>query len=262
MWRRPQPAYPEGIPTGRQRGVRPDELVWPLPPPRTDDDEGSSTQPFPAIPAAGPLPRPAAPAEPQQSAAEDTAQEEPPRRRRTVLLVIGAVVALALALAVPAFDRYLVYKEGGNRDDIVHVVEPGQSVAVKHVRWQAKVERAKPGEAPEPLSPDRVYLKITATRVALDHEGLLRSGDPTFEMQDAQGRTWKAMIVDHNLPLYTEENKIGTPYQYTVLSLVPADVADEVELWLRPSIFRRDQPVEDLGKTTGEFPDHVLRFKR
>lgn len=255
-----------------RRPVWPDVRVWP-PPEEPVGESGPSTQPFPAVRASAlPIPQarppaeavpPPAPAAPPQPVAS---RPDAPRKRArrlgwTLLKAVAAVVLLALAAAVPTLDGYRVYKEG-RPDDIIHVVRPGQTYAFKHVAWRATVAPMR--TLPEGLPPKegRTWMQITVTRKALDQEGLLRSGDPEMELRDARGRAWVVQITDSEVPPETEDAEIGAEYRYTAIGLVPTPMADEVELYLRPSVYRRDRSVKELLEPTGERPLDVLRFMR
>jgi hypothetical protein len=184
------------------------------------------------------------------------------RRGRTILVVVAAVALLALAVGLPTLDSYLTYK-ADRPDDIVHVVEPGQPLAFEHVSWQANVSRFE--VLPEGLAPataGRTWMQIIVTRVALDTEGAQRSYEPTLEMRDAEGRGWRVEITGTDVPLEAEDNKVGVEYRYNAISLVPEPVAERVELYLRPSVSRRDQPAAEVLQPTEESNLDVLRFKR
>ncbi|MCG5216944.1 hypothetical protein [Streptosporangium sp. KLBMP 9127] len=251
MWTGPPPDVP--------RGIRPDQQVWP---PRQaapiELDEDGSTQPFPAV--SGVAPPPANRPEPPQPAPEAPAPEKA-RPRRTGLRIALAAGLLAVAVAAPTIDGYLTMRVS-QPADIIHTVPAGQALSFMHVSWKAAIERMEPPKGARPAGPGRTWLKITVNRTALDHEGLLRSGDPEFQLKHDDGRTWMASVLDNNVPLETADGKIGQSYQYNVISIVPIAVADQVRLHLRPSTYRRDQPVEDLFKETDENTYDVLTFER
>jgi len=169
---------------------------------------------------------------------------------------------LLLAIGVPTVDNYFLHKKL-HPDDIVHVVEPGQSYTFKHVTWRAQIERMDPLlKGLEPPPEGRTWMQITVTRMAVDQEGASRSYEPDMELRDAQDRRWATQIVSNNVPLDLKDHRIGVGYHYTVISVVPTAVADEVELYLRPSIGRRDESVEEILKPSEETRRDVLRFKR
>ncbi|MFI6811839.1 hypothetical protein ACIBG7_05490 [Nonomuraea sp. NPDC050328] len=238
---------------------------------------GSSTQPMPALPSAGPLFTPAqqpAPAmqtgqsgqgavPPEPPLAEEPAAPTPERPRRKALYGVAAVAALVVALGAPTADRYLFYKSG-QPTDIVHVAEPGGEVTFNHVSWQASVERFVP-PAGTVVDPGKQWLKAVITRKAVDADGAQLIGPPELQFEDLRGRRWQVEISDDKkVPL--ENHEIGRPYPYEALAIVPADVADEVRLRLRPSTYRADTPTSELMRPATEeemeLQNHLLLFKR
>ncbi|KAB8173572.1 hypothetical protein [Microbispora catharanthi] len=274
----PIPTAPPSVPIPGTLKPPTDLRVWPPPEPEGED---RSTQPFPALrtnrqppPAAlAPAPpSPEAPAEPPvEPSAEAPAVSAVPTRptvptRRRGLLVGGTVLSVVLAVGAPTLFGYQAYKYG-RPDDIVHVVEPGQAGVWQHVSWRATVEKIKDPTG-KPERSDRQWLKISATRTALDAEGAIRHGEPAeVKFTDRTGRTWQVEMVNNETPPDVKDNKIGTPYRLEMMGVVPPSVADQVEVVLRPSTYRDvpDQSAKDFVKaafTSPERDDQVLRFRR
>ncbi|KAA9381957.1 hypothetical protein F5972_03870 [Microbispora cellulosiformans] len=285
---RPMPTAPPSIPIPGKLAPPTDLRVWPPPEPEGED---GSTQPFPALrtnrqpppralaptalppaapsPTAPPLAAPAygVPAEPP-GADLPVATDAPasPVRRRTGLLIGGAVLSVALAVAAPSVFGYRAF-EYGRPDYTVHVVPPGQAGTVQHVSWQATVEKIKDPSGKRDRS-DRQWMKIVATRTALDAEGAIRHGAPAdVKLTDRAGRTWQVETLNNETPPDVNDNKVGTPYRMEMLGVVPPSVADQVEVTIRPSTYR-DVPgqsaadfVKDAFSST-EKDDQVLRFRR
>jgi hypothetical protein len=246
-----------------RRIVQQDRQVWPPPPPPPEDDEGASTQPFPVI-AAERRPLPAQtpsipPSEPEPAA--------PPRRGRSVVLrSAGAFLAVLLAVGIPTYVGYRAYVYGTGEADIVHVVQPGATGEFRHVAWQASVKRI-PDPSGKPESPDRQWVRLVITRTAQDAEGAIRHGAPAVELRDGAGRSWRTESLSDETPPDTADNRIGQPYRMELVAVVPPDVADTVEVHLRPSNYRSvpGQSVEDMLKESEQRnePDQdVLRFLR
>ncbi|MBG0827577.1 hypothetical protein HS041_07350 [Planomonospora sp. ID67723] len=293
--RRSLPAGPPWVPGPRR--VFPDEQVWPPPPRPSGEEAGVSTQPFPAVPAA-PLPRPAAPCRPQEPAgagavgtgigtavgtglppdarAGTDAPEEPappagvavPRRRRTAPLAGAALLAVALAVAIPAWENYLFYRSG-NPAYRIHPVAPGGAGTLMNVSWRAEVEPADSLPGLGAAKPGRKWLKITVTRTSLNAEGVLRRADPVIEVRHPDGRAWRTEIAGNDLPPEAAEHRIGTAYRYDAISLVPGDVAGQVEVRVIPSTLRvplREESTAELFERAGteqvEPQDQVLLFRR
>ncbi|MER7130819.1 hypothetical protein [Streptosporangium saharense] len=261
--------------------------MWP-PPAREEhareEHAGISTQPFPAVPAS-PLPprRPVpamqplgmtqeppdpAPTAPQADDAEPDgpADPPPPRRGRTALLATGAVLALAVAIAVPTLDGYGIYLEARPPDQI-HVFAAGQTASFRHVSWQVSVEAVDTIPNTRPVPADRQWLKIRLTRVALDQEGIIRRAAPDVEMRALDGRVWKVEPLADDLPLEARDHRIGAPYHYDMVSVVPKALAGQVEVYVRPSPARmiEGESVQDMFKRSAketELKDNVLRFRR
>ncbi|GGK53889.1 hypothetical protein Ppa06_13760 [Planomonospora parontospora subsp. parontospora] len=292
---------PAGLPwMAAPRQVFPDEQVWPPVPRPVRESPGSSTQPFPAVPTP-PLPRPAsapargvpapvtaaspvaapnpAPAVPPPASPPDasrTSGETPPTagaaapapRRRTAPRIGGLLVAVALAVGIPTWDGYHYYRTRLYPALHFHSVEPGGSKTLMHVAWRAQVESADSLPGGGKAKPGRKWLKITVFRTSLDTEGVIRRGDPTIKAVHPDGRSWQVLVSDKDLPLEVKEHKIGTAYRYNAVSVVPQEVADEVELHVLPHPARlplEEQPVEDLFKpdeTETEPQDQVLVFRR
>ncbi|WP_433512995.1 hypothetical protein ACQP2T_56685 [Nonomuraea sp. CA-143628] len=234
----------------------------------------TSTQPIPAIPSAGPLPRPSVPPlpvvppPPEEPAAPVAAEvpvavaPPPPRRRRPVLTALGAVAALVVAVGATTYDRYHVYlvRSGQSPAKQEQVVPAGQSVTVKHVSWKATMEAVPqiPGSKPQPGS---AYIKIEIARSAVDADGAVKTAKPKdLFVTDRQGRTWVALVGNDTTP--AEKMEVGESYQMTAYARVPPAQAAEVELLLTPSNYRSDIPTAQLMTAKTEPELDVLRFKR
>ncbi|MBG0813774.1 hypothetical protein [Planomonospora sp. ID82291] len=300
----PQPAGLPWMPAPRQ--VFPDEQVWPPVPRPARESPGSSTQPFPAVPtpplprraaptAGGPAPTPGGPAPVTAAApaaasaaglaapppvsrpdASETCEETPPAagtavpapRRRTALRFGGLLVAVALAVGIPTWEGYGFYRSGIPALRF-HIVEPGDSGTLMHVAWRAEVEPADSLPGLGKAKPGRKWLKITVSRTSLNTEGVIRRGEPTIKAVHPDGRSWQVLIADNDLPLEVKEHKVGTAYRYNAVSVVPQEVADEVEVHVVPSTIRvplEEESVEQLFKRAGtektEPRDRVLLFRR
>lgn len=187
------------------------------------------------------------------------------RGRRFALQWAGALLATAVAIAAPGWFAYGVY-EYGQPTDRIHLVQPGQQVTWQHVSWRVDVQRiANPSGKPD--TSERQWVKVTATRTALDGEGAIRHGSPEIELKDQSDRSWRAEEVNDETPLETAENKVGTPYRIEFMGVVPAAVADKIEVHMRPSTYRDvpGQSVADMTKASlasDEKQDQVLRFLR
>ncbi|GAA2365106.1 hypothetical protein GCM10010404_19390 [Nonomuraea africana] len=263
---------PQPPPPLQHRPVPPDHQVWPPVAP-TREPAGSSTQPLPAVPSAGPLPRrqphpsgppapPGPPTEPPTGpptgppAREAAAQ--PPRRPRLLLQGVGAIVALAVAIGAPTYDRYLLY-QGGQPKDRVHLVAAGQGITFEHVTWKVTYGTMPAPQGSRHNTPDKQWLKIAITRTAEDKDGAQLTGQPEVRLKDRAGRAWQLETLEDTAP---SDHVVGESYVTTKVAVVPSAVAKEVELELRPSSYRSDTPIEDLMKSTEDDNDDVLRFRR
>ncbi|GIH65446.1 hypothetical protein [Microbispora siamensis] len=273
----PMPTAPPSVPIPGTLKPPTDLRVWP---PLEPEGEDRSTQPFPALrtnrqppPAALAPARPSAEAPreaptepPAEVSAEVSAEESRAPARRTGLLVGGAMLSVVLAVGAPTVFGYQAYKYG-RPDYTVHVVPPGQAGVWQHVSWRVTVEKIKDPTG-KPERSDRQWLKVVATRTALDAEGAIRHGEPAeVAFTDRAGRTWRVEMVNNETPPDTKDNVIGTPYRLEMMGVVPPSVADEVEVSLRPSSYRDvpGQSAEDFVKdafTRTERDDQVLRFRR
>ncbi|MEZ0073029.1 hypothetical protein [Planotetraspora sp. GP83] len=278
----PQPA---AIPIpGTLKGPR-DRRVWPPEPePEPEEEQDRSTQPFPALrgtrpatmppPIVQPSPTPPPPAPPDiQQPDVQASPAEPPaaghavtlRGRRTALLGAGALVAVVLAVGLPGWFGYRVFQYGQPEDQI-HTIQPGQAGTWQHVSWQVTLERI-PDPTGKPATSDRQWMKVVATRTALDGEGAIRHGAPEVRLTDRSGRIWLTQGVHDETPPDTTDNKVGTPYRIELMGVVPPSVAGEVQVLLRPSSARSvpGQSVADMMKDSVESEekmDQVLRFLR
>ncbi|MGV9301880.1 hypothetical protein ACWENQ_35255 [Nonomuraea sp. NPDC004354] len=266
-------ARPQQYPQPQQhRPVHPDHQVWPPVPP-SREPAGSSTQPLPAVPSAGPVPhrQPQPPAQPgafpagppsdppADPAATGTGEAQPPRRPRLLLQGVGAVVALAVAIGAPTVDRYLFFKNG-QPDDQVHPVAAGQEITFEHVRWKVDYDTMAAPAGSRHNTPDKQWLRIAVTRTAVDKDGAQLTGKPDVLLKDRAGRAWR--LEDLPPDRTPADHVVGESYVTTKVAVVPSAVAKEVELELRPSSYRSDTPVEDLMKPTEDDNRDVLRFRR
>ncbi|MFJ2030605.1 hypothetical protein [Streptosporangium sp. NPDC087985] len=254
------------------RRMFPDEQVWPPPPKPVSEPPGASTQPFPAIPAA-PLPRRPPPdilGSPAGSPAprEESAGAAPPPRRRTALRVGALVLAVALGVGIPTWDGYVFYRSGVP-DYRIHPVAAGGTGTLMNVAWKVRIEQVDALPGGRPIKPDQQWLKIKVTRTSLNTEGVIRRGDPEIKVKHPDGRTWQAEIVNVGLPTEVKDHRIGTGYDYDLISLVPRAVAGQVEINVIPSTIRvplEEETVDELFKRAGtevtEPQDQVLLFRR
>ncbi|GAA4230555.1 hypothetical protein FHR32_003612 [Streptosporangium album] len=268
--RRAAPA-PTGAPwlSGAPRTFS-DQQVWPPSGPAHEQPE-VSTQPFPAVQAPS-LPR-AMFAAPAAAAGPAAPQERPPPtaagpapRGRTALRAAAAVLALAAAIAVPTWDGYTTYR-GARPPDQIHSHAVGETVPFRHVSWKIDVEQVDGMPGSRPPAADQQWLRIRATRISLDPEGVIRRNDPEFEVKDSGGQSWKAESLDNDLPAEAKDHQINTPYHYNVISLVPRALAARLEVCVRPSPARmiENESVEDMFKRAAkekELSDNVLCFRR
>ncbi|WP_449062383.1 hypothetical protein [Planomonospora algeriensis] len=178
------------------------------------------------------------------------------------------MLAVALAVGIPTWEGYSFYRTGIPALRF-HVVEPGGSGTLMRVAWRAEVEPADSLPGLGKAKPGRKWLKITVSRTSLDTEGVIRRGDPTIKAVHPDGRSWQVLISDNDLPLEVKEHKVGTAYRYNAVSVVPQEVADEVEVHVIPSTIRvplEEESVEQLFKRAGtektEPQDQVLLFRR
>ncbi|MGW4424508.1 hypothetical protein [Streptosporangium sp. NPDC004631] len=192
----------------------------------------------------------------------------PPPRRRTALRVGGAVLAVALAIGIPTWQGYSLYR-GGVPGHRIHTVAAGGTGTLMNVSWRVRVEQADNLPGKPPIKPDQRWLRITVTRTSLNAEGVIRRGEPDIEVQHPDGRTWRAEIDEDGLPPEGEDHRIGIGYDYEATSLVPRAVAGQVEVRIRPSTLRippREEPAVDLFDRVGtekvEPGDQVLLFRR
>ncbi|WP_344839181.1 hypothetical protein [Nonomuraea dietziae] len=230
---------------------------------------GSSTQPIPALPSAGPLPQPPPQRSQDRSAQDQSASNDssaavpPPRKPRIVLQGLGAVLALAVTLGAMTYDDYRVYRvrTGANEITQTHVVQPGQAITLKHISWKASVEAVPSLPDGKKAGPGTTYMKIVITRAAADQEGTVKTAKPgKMRLEDRLGRSWAIEVGDD--AVRGDKLEIGRPYPITAFARVPAAQAQEVELVLRPSNYRSDVPTEKLTTTHTDPDDVELRFKR
>lgn len=181
-----------------------------------------------------------------------------PRKRSVLLMGVGAVAAIVLAIGVPTADRYVFYK-GGRPSPTITVVQPGQTGTIEHVSWKSAIENMEPPADSRHTGPTKQWLKITITRTAADATGSLLTGKPELALHDAKDRQWRVEIFQDNTP--TDPHKVGQPYTILAAAVVPAEVANEVELHLRPNVtYKMNTPTKDLMKPST--PEEMAKQKR
>ncbi|MEU6794832.1 hypothetical protein ABZ907_24305 [Nonomuraea wenchangensis] len=261
---RPQP-YDIRQARPRTRGPYPDQQVWP--PTGRRQQQGSSTQPIPAVPGAPPArpwppqglpPRPA-------DAGQAPARTAKPRRR--LLVAVAAVAVSLLTVAVNLYDRHDFYEQQITRglNHIETVVPAGQPGKVYNTEWRATVAPMKPPEGNK-HGPEVTWLKVDITRRVVDAASATMIGDPgDMKLRDRAGREWTVPFeVVGDRPL--DRMEVGKDYRIQGMAIVPTAVAQEVELSFEPSNYRSDTPTEDLFdrekvKALG-LDVYVLRFRR
>ncbi|WP_062431332.1 hypothetical protein [Herbidospora daliensis] len=255
-----------------------DVLVWPPPPPPQapeEDDEGFSTQPFPAIAAGRPLPRPRPSfqdpepyppfPDPPPAATEEPPpappEPEPERKKKGWgRFFAGAAGSVVLAVGAPAAANWSTYVYGTGEPDVVHVIPAGETYEFEHVAWRSTFERI-PNPAGAAEKPGRQWVKIMLTRTALDRDGTFLTGLPEMDIRDADGRSWRTEVLKNDTPLDQSDAQIGKAFPIEIYAVVPTDVADTAEFFIRPAGYRSDTPTEDL--TDDLSPDlDLLRFLR
>nr|BFE85968.1 hypothetical protein GCM10020093_085690 [Planobispora longispora] len=127
-----------------------------------------------------------------------------------MLRAIGAVLAVALAVGIPTWDDYRLYRTG-NPDYRFHPVAAGGTGTLMNVAWQVEVEQADSLPGAGPAKPGRQWLKIRVIRTSLNMEGVVRSAQPEVEVRHPDGRSWQALFDSNDLPLDLKEHKVGTP---------------------------------------------------
>ncbi|MEO3808093.1 hypothetical protein ABGB17_03740 [Sphaerisporangium sp. B11E5] len=254
VWRPPASELSWFAPAPRL--ARPDVRVWPPTPP--DEPRSTSTVPMPAVgrgPAPGsqaPPPRATAPTDwfaptgaPRQAAPvlPEASQEEPqpapatrsPARRRRMrtaekvtLQIFGAVVLTAALFAVWGYDELARY-ERDSAPQVRHVA-PGQDATLLNTRWRL-IGLEVMATQPESQAPGTVSMQIEVEGTALNEHGVYYSiGPPGFRLGDDSGRTWMALA-------WKAPDKLtpGVPGRFKLISSVPEQVADRVELLLWPN---------------------------
>ncbi|MFI0417488.1 hypothetical protein [Spongiactinospora sp. 9N601] len=176
---------------------------------------------------------------------------------------VAALGALAvLAFGAPTVDRYLVHVENFDRD-VVHTVPAGKPLTFLNVSWQVAVQRTPPPKGTKPLPPERTWMKVSATRVALNQDGALRDTKPEVELTDDDGRSWQVVDLENNVPTDVAEHKLRTPYGYTWLGIVPTAVADRVRVRLKPNAYRHTSETDIRKAAQGQQETYdVFEFGR
>jgi hypothetical protein len=181
------------------------------------------------------------------------------------LQAVGAVLATAVAVGAYTFDGYLFYDNQTSNETRIVAVAPGQAGTVHNIEWKASVVPTQ-GPANSKLGKSVAWLKVDITRKILDADSATMIGTPNdLRLQDRAGRTWVVEVVDEDRPT-DDKLEMGREYAIHALAVVPAPVAAEVELSMRPTSYRSDTPTKDFfdRKAASKLkPDtDVLRFKR
>ncbi|MEU8265531.1 hypothetical protein AB0B89_00065 [Sphaerisporangium sp. NPDC049002] len=252
VWR-PPAAEPSWF-TPSKRLPRPDARVWPPPEP---ESRGSSTVPIPVIDD-GPAPRrqpwpppspagiPAPAKAPYAGPVAPPVQARPPaqpsrRRRRPMpkaakigLQLAGALGLTAAFLAIGGYDALNRFEKSVTPARVQRV-SPGQEAPLADAKWRLLGIAVIPDQRTD--LPDRTIIQIDVQATALNSEGTRYSYSlPGFYMADKAGRTWTAE------PWKTpDELSPGVPGRFTLLSAVPKELVDQVELMLWPSLHAGEQ---------------------
>ncbi len=167
---------------------------------------------------------------------------------------------MVLAVGAPAAANWSTYVYATGEPDIVHVIPAGETYEFDHVAWRSTIEPiANPAGAAE--KPGRQWVKIMLTRTALDRDGTFLTGAPEVEVRDAAGRSWRTEVLKNATPTDQSDDQVGKAFPIEIYAVVPSDVADRAEVFLRPTSYRSDTPTEEL--TQDLTPDlDVLRFLR
>ncbi|UBU19169.1 hypothetical protein [Nonomuraea gerenzanensis] len=224
--------------------------------------QSPGTQPSGTQPSADPE-QPATPS-PNGSASPTTPRS---RRRRTALIAAGAIVASLLVTAGQTYDGYLFYeKSSESRKDTQETIVPaGQAGKVHNTEYRATVATTEAPEGSKPR-PGATWMKVEITKKVLDEAHATMTAGPTeVQLRDAAGRTW---VVETqpvgDAPI--DKVVVGKEYRIQGLAIVPAPVANEVQLSFRPSAYRSDTPTGDLfdrkAMEKAEKDDVVLVFRR
>ncbi|GGT39958.1 hypothetical protein ACFFV7_40360 [Nonomuraea spiralis] len=260
------PGFGQGV-AGRGRYVHPDQQVWP--PAQRESSGGSSTQPLPAIRPGMPAPPPqqtqphgGGPSEPPAGGPRQNAPQ--PKRSRLILVAVGAAVASVVAMGLNAYDGYGFYDTtvtDGIETKVI-AVAPGQAGKVFNIEWKAAL-------TPTPAPPgskhgaEVTWLKVDITQKLLDEANATMIAPPDkARLEDRSGRTWTVEFDPGDRP--TDRLELGKEYRIEGLAIVPAQVANEVELSFRTSDYRSDTPTQDFFKRDKVGPPvaNVLLFRR
>ncbi|WP_405144293.1 hypothetical protein OG589_41415 [Sphaerisporangium sp. NBC_01403] len=241
--------------TPSKRLPRPDARVWPPPEP---EPRGSSTVPIPVI-QDGPAPRrqpwpppPAAPAAPPYAGPPPVASPMPPvqaaapaqlsrRRRRPMpkgakiaLQLAGAVGLTAAFLAVRGYDALSRFEKSVPQAQVQQVA-PGQEVSLADAKWRLLGIAVVPDQQPD--LPDRTVLQIDVQTTPLNADGTKYWYSlPGFYLADKTGRKWTAEAWKTPDTLSP-----GVPGRFTLLSVVPKELVDQVELMMWPNVYAGEQ---------------------
>ncbi|MFC4590671.1 hypothetical protein [Sphaerisporangium corydalis] len=249
--------------TPSKRLPRPDARVWP-PPER--EPRGSSTVPIPVIedgpaprrptwpppvptppapvpqpftrpPFSGPpVPPSAAAAVPAPPAPPAPAAPPPKRRRAPIpkvakigLQIAGAVGLTAAFLAMRGYDALQRYEKDVPPAN-VQQVSAGQEATLADAKWRLiGVSTMTDPQAAQ--QPGRTMLRIELQATPLNADGTrFALTPPGLYLADKAGRTW--MVEPWKSP---EKLTPGVAGRFTLISLVPKEMVDQVELTLWPN---------------------------
>jgi hypothetical protein len=170
-----------------------------------------------------------------------------------------------LTTAAQTYDGYLFYEKYATDETRETAVAPGQTARIHNIEWKATVTPIDPPKG-STHGPEVTWLRIDISRKLLDESSATMTGDPDeVQVEDRTGRTWIVPTEPVGDPPI-ERLELGREYKILGLAIVPAAVADEVELSFRPSTYRSDTPTEDLFKREAakklEGNVDLLRFRR
>jgi hypothetical protein len=180
-----------------------------------------------------------------------SAQSQRRRRRRPLpkslkigLQVLGAVGLTAAFLAVRGADALQRY-EAGKRPLQVQHVAPGQEASLGNAKW--RVLGIAISATQQPSTPDRTMLEIDLQATPLNAGGThYATTPPGLYLSDQAGRQWK--VEPWKKP---DQLRPGVPGRFTLLSVVPKTLVNQVELMLWPDSYAAE---DDAGP--------ALRFAR
>ncbi|MFI6922039.1 hypothetical protein ACIBIZ_19010 [Nonomuraea spiralis] len=217
---------------------------------------------MPAPPPQQTQPHGGGPSEPPPSGPRQGAPQ--PKRSRLILVAVGAAVASVVAMGLNAYDGYGFYDTtvtDGIETKVI-AVAPGQAGKVFNIEWKATLT---PTPAPQGSKhgAEVTWLKVDITQKLLDEANATMIAPPDkARLEDRSGRTWTVEFDPGDRP--TDRLELGKEYKIEGLAIVPAQVANEVELSFRTSDYRSGTPVQDFFKRDKVGPPvaNVLLFRR